>query len=488
MGPVSKLVIHQKYCQLEDEEDLNFLQILDAELSYLIPGAQYSNYFKSGRWDGRKRLLDNKLRCSYGLKSRVLDFYKSQNKQIEVVDQRPAKSAAQSVDIIPRLKELGITPYDYQLNVLQTIEDKKLDIGVIRVGTGGGKSLIAALMTAKLGRPTVIWVVGNDLLHQFHKFFNKVFKQKIGIIGDGLFDVENANISIVSVWTAGRAFGLKKNIFEDSEEESEIEFDSDKYQQIASYLKEIKVHIFDECQLCAAESLRNILNNINYEYLFGMSASPFRQGNEVIIEAALGKVIINLSASFLIENGFLTQPIIKFVKVPKYPIPLTKNYHSVYANYITENDVRNQLIVDSTVKIVELGYTTLVVFNTIRHGNILYQALKDKIPCALLSGKDNSEKREKVKQQLIDGKIKAIIASRIFDVGLDIPIISGMVLAAPSKSYIRCIQRIGRILRKHPDKKRCVVVDFADSAHYVKDHAKIRRSIYEMEPGFIIQK
>ncbi len=57
-------------------------------------------------------------------------------------------------------------PYPYQMEILDVID--KNDRGIIKVATGGGKSLIAALIAAKLGKKTIIYVIGKDLLYQFH--------------------------------------------------------------------------------------------------------------------------------------------------------------------------------------------------------------------------------------------------------------------------------------------------------------------------------
>ena len=80
-----------------------------------------------------------------------------------------------------------------------------------------------------------------------------------------------------------------------------------------------------------------------------------------------------------------------------------------------------------------------------------------------------------------DGYVQCVIASRIFDIGLNLPILSGLVLASAGRSTVRCLQRIGRVIRLYPGKKIAAVVDFADSAPYLSDHSERRREIYESE-------
>jgi len=68
--------------------------------------------------------------------------------------------------------------------------------------------------------------------------------------------------------------------------------------------------------------------------------------------------------------------------------------------------------------------------------------------------------------------------------GVDIPILSGLVLAGGGKSSIAITQSVGRCLRKYPGKTIAAVVDFYDNVRYLKKHSQIRYKIYKSEPGF----
>jgi hypothetical protein len=74
------------------------------------------------------------------------------------------------------------------------------------MATGSGKMATAALIIASFNKSTIFYVIGKDLLHQSHKMLSKVFDQKIGIVGDGLCDIQDINV--VSVWTLGHALGM----------------------------------------------------------------------------------------------------------------------------------------------------------------------------------------------------------------------------------------------------------------------------------------
>lgn len=474
--------ISAKFCSIEGEENMAFLQALDRELSFNIQGAEYSPAYKYGKWDGQEHLLSKQLIFPKGLIWRVKEFYDRFGEPYQIIDDRPEKSLSAKIDIYKILKKLGKVPFPYQEDIVATT--LKHDHGIIKSPTGSGKSLMAAMIVAQFGKKSIIFVIGRDLLYQTQGFFSQIFKQEIGFVGDGICKIHD--ITVASIWTCSQALGLKK-IKRDSEfeEGEEKNLDPQKYQDIREMLKNAKLVIFDECHMAACSSIQEIVKVLNVEYLYGLSASPIRDdGADLLIEGVLGKKIVDLSASTLIDQGYLVQPTIKFIKVPPYHEKLKKNYQTIYKNYVVQNDVRNSLVVTGAQRLVEQNYQTLVLFNNVAHGEILYEQLKQKIPCILLSGKDSSDTRKAAREKLESGKVSCILASRIYDIGVDIPSLSGLVLAGAGKSSVRALQRIGRVIRNHKSKTRAAIIDFLDSAAFLKDHALARRAIYSTEERF----
>jgi superfamily II DNA or RNA helicase len=486
---VTKLLIHPNYCAIREEPDVGFLWALDRELSFDVQGAKHTVayrgfYNKDGhfvKWDGKRRLLTENLHFPLGLLQRVQDFYHKDQREIEVQDCRPAKAVGNSLDILPKLKALGKEPYPYQWEAVEAV--KRQDHGIIRLATGGGKTVVAALMTAELGKSTIVYVIGKDLLYQIHNLFSSLFDQKIGLIGDGVCEIHDINVA--SIWTVGQALGLTKASLS-NENDDEATLDPQKYQDIRHMMSTAKVHIFDECHVAACQTIQSIAEHINPEHIYGMSASPWRDDNaDLLIECVLGKNIINISASTLIEQGFLVKPIIKFLSVPPMEGGGSKqHYQTIYKNYIVNNPVRNSYVIKGAEKLVEQGYQTLVLYNSVAHGELLYEQLAQKIPCILLSGKHNTEFRETAKKRLEKREVNCIIASKIFDIGVDLPSLSGLVVASSGKSSVRALQRVGRVIRRYPNKKQAAVLDFLDHAPYLKEHAIERRKIYSSEERF----
>jgi superfamily II DNA or RNA helicase len=332
-------------------------------------------------------------------------------------------------------------------------------------------------LVAKIGKKSIVYVVGKDLLHQIYNLFVSIFGADcVGRIGDGICDIRD--ITIATVWSIGAALGKPEKSDEDEPDEESI--DLSKREMILSFLKEVKLHIFDEAHQGSCNTIQSISKNIFPEYIYGFSATPHKGTEEdMLIRAVFGDICYNLSARRLIDEGYLIEPDIRFYALNKYP-KKKEQYQTVYSDYIVNNEQRNKLIIKANKSLIEQGFKPLTLFKTIKHGKILFDLAKD-LNLGLLSGVDSSKKRQKVQDLFLEGKINGIIASTIFDCGVDIPSLSGLILSSSGKSMIRCLQRTGRILRPSPNKQKCVVVDFIDDAPYLYDHSCKRRQILSTE-------
>lgn len=485
---MAKILRYDNSCQIINEDDSDFiLKVLDNELSFTIQGAEFSKAFKGYTnergeqitWDGKKHLLSGDLRFPVGLLDRVINIYTKHKKPLEIEDCRRNVSKSEPIDILEKLKLQGKTPRQYQLDAVDTAV--KYNRGIVRMATGAGKTLCMALLTARLGKSTIIYVIGKDLLYQIYDLFSSLFDEEIGFIGDGKCEIKRINI--VSVWSVGKVFGIK-DLTTDDDDSKEQEISKEKYRSIKEMLLNTQTHIIDECQMASCETIQTIAANTKAEYFYGFSASPWRDDNsDLLIEAVLGSRIVDIGAKKLIDAGFLVKPIIKFISVPPYNGKKSSHYKTIYKNYITVNKVRNEMITKATISLVNQGFKTLVLFENIAHGKILKEMICKHVRCELLSGKDSSDKRKNVCDKLQNGEIDCIIASKIFVAGVDLPILSGLVNAGGGKASVSTIQKIGRILRLYPGKKIAAVIDFADQVPYLREHSERRREIYETE-GF----
>lgn len=477
-----KILSNNKYAQIE-LADGSLLNKLNKLLSFKEPGVEFTPAFQRHGWNGIVYLMNKKYQFPLGLLGMVQEFLTENKVVFEIIDERPIVETNDPINISKRLDELRMNPRYYQIDAVKKAVENRA--GILKLPTGSGKSAIAAILTAALNKPTNIYVIGLDLLQQFHNLFSKIFDEEIGYIGNGICEVKRINI--ISLWTAAKALSpnKKKIKISDDDEEDKEKFNQDDTDKIKQAIKLAKVVIIDECHTGQTSSFQKIYSNSNHEYIYGLSGTPYKmEATDLLVKALLGNIIFNLPASELIEKGYLVKPVIKFLEVPKEFIE-NKTYTGIYKEYVVENSRRNRMIVSSAKKLVEGGYQTLVLFRQIAHGKKLLEMLhKEGVEVEMLSGNDKVEKREEIKEKLLSGELKCVLASGIYDIGVDISSLNALVLGSPNKSIVRALQRVGRVIRPFKGKEQVRVIDFWDNALYLKNHSKRRYKIYSGEKGF----
>lgn len=479
------IIVNNKTCRLDFIDNPEIISKVRSLLSYQQAGYEYTAAFKQHNWNGICCLLTSKYVFPSGLQSKVENFLKNENIKYQIQDNRKPIELIEEFDISNRLKDLNLIPRDYQINTVNALIKSNKAIG--RLATGAGKSCIIAMIAAKFNKQSIIFVNSLSLLKQFYDIFVNIFgEHNVGYIGNGECKISKFNI--VSIWTAASALGIKNNIIIDSELSEKETFQEQNKINILKLLKEAKLVIIDECHSARCATLQAIYKVLNFEKLYALSATPFSdEGMELVLTGMLGEQTVNVSAKELIDRKILVQPTIKFINVPSIPV-YGKDYHAVYNEFVVENEMRNAIIVNQAIKLIESGFKPLILFKNIAHGKILAELFKKKnIKFELVMGADDLERREEVKALFNENKIDAIIASSIFTVGIDIPKLSALINGSGNKGFILTIQKVGRILRSYPGKNKAIVIDFIDNCRYLKNHSRARYKIYASENGFIVE-
>lgn len=453
--------------------------------SFEVKGAEKSELYKKGRWDGRKKLF-NRQRGSFpmGLWSRIQEILRRNRVIWVTIDNRT--SIRSELDVV--LSE-AVDPRPYQDDAVR----KAILSGrsILQVATGGGKTVIASKLIATLKCNTLFMVHTKDLLYQAKKSFEEMLVgQEIGQIGDGVIDIKP--ITIATMQALSKHLGVKFEKGLDDADYNEKTTNTTKYAKaIDECVKGADMVIWDEVHRIACDMAMGVAEKIeNATYWVGLSASPWRDdGADIMIEACIGSIEYRLSASDLIDMGYLVPPIIRRVRVPS-SIPWemdNRTYDQIYRQEIVENGYRNRLILKYVSDFMGLDIPTLVLVTQIKHGNTLRRLIKDEFnPIDFLSGRDLSVIRNETIQQMRDGSRLGLIASTIADEGLDIKRLAGLIMAGGGKSSTRALQRVGRVLRPFDGKTHALVIDFADEAKYLRTHADKRKEIFQTEPRFQI--
>jgi len=464
-------------------------------LSFRVQNCEFSEKYNTidpethkRQWDGRiylVRQLKNCIRFSTGLLSKVRIIFDESGLDYAFTDSRTEYGKE-----IPLELADSFILRDYQIPAVD--KSVKVQRGIIKAATGSGKTAIAAGIMQKLGlKGTLFLAMSGDLVLQAKDEFARFLRVNgkppvIGQIGSGVCDIQD--ITVCTVQSLCTAFDIKYTKADDDDKTTnEISEEIlQKKEDIRNLIVDSRCIFFDEVQHAACDTVRDIMKKaLNARYRYGMSASPWRDdGADLFIDSHFGKSIVDISASYLIRKGYLVKPTIYFIKI-ETPDGTYSNYQTIYKNYIVNNAPRNKIMAELAKSHEAKGETVLILVQQINHGKMLEKMIEGSI---FISGNMPAKKRKIVLDEIRENKRKVVIATSLFDEGIDIKRLNCLIMGSSGKSSTRALQRIGRVLRPFDGKDHATIYDFMDTAKYLSSHARARKKIYKTEDEFEIKE
>ena len=253
------------------------------------------------------------------------------------------------------------------------------------------------------------------------------------------------------------------------------------------YFDDIDCVIGDEAHLFKSKSLTGIMTKLhNAKYRFGFTGTlDGSKTHKWVLEGLFGDYERVTKTDDLIKSGYLSNFRIKILLCKHAPQHF-ETYHDEM-EYIVGHKGRNNLI-KNLVK--DIKGNTLVLFNYIeKHGEPLYELINSNIDperkLFFVHGGTDVEDREEVRQ-ITETESNAIIVASYgtFSTGINIKRLHNIIFASPTKSRIRNLQSIGRVLRKGEGKEIATLYDIADDIggqNYTLRHLNERVTIYNEE-------
>ena len=483
MTTVTITKIDEAYVRLDC--DLGTLQEISDAFTFKVPGAEFMPAYKSRYWDGKIRLVNAMTRTVYaGLYSHIRRF--CEERDYEVVDgsdfSQSEFSAKEAVDFVKNLGLTeGIMPRDYQVKAfIHAVRNKRC---VLLSPTASGKSLIIYMLMRYYNVRTLIVVPTVSLVHQLAGDFKDY----------GYVDPSESGSGQERV---GSGSGGIHKVFSGQEKDTEAQVTITTWQSIyklkKDWFKDFDLVIGDEAHLFKAKSLNTIMTNLcDTRYRFGLTGTlDGTQTHKLVLEGLFGPVYKVITTSELMEQKHVSDLKIKCL-VLGYPDEDRKRVKDMSyqdeMDFIVSNTSRNRFVKNLAIS---LHGNTLILFQYVeKHGKILYDMLKDEDRRVFfVHGGVDGEEREQIRH-IVSSESDAIIVASYgtFSTGINIPSISNLIFASPSKSRIRNLQSIGRGLRKADGKDVATLYDIADDLtwkskkNHTINHFMERVKIYNEE-------
>ena len=229
------------------------------------------------------------------------------------------------------------------------------------------------------------------------------------------------------------------------------------------------------------------LHHTKYRYGFTGTLSG-SQTHEWVLEGLFGPSYKVTRTDELMRQGHLSQLDIQCLVLKHSPQKFETYQDEI--EYLITHKQRNNFIKNLTL---DLKGNTLLLFSRVEaHGQVLYDLINtnkdDDRKVFFIHGGVDAEERELVREITEKEENAIIVASYgTFSTGINIKRLHNIIFSSPSKSRIRNLQSIGRVLRKGTGKIKAVLYDISDDCtknskrNYTLNHFIERIKIYNEE-------
>ena len=451
-------------------------QELSDLFTFDVPGAKFMPQYRNKYWDGKIRLFSPATGEVYvGLVDKIASWARKSEYSLEFENNEFYGSPFEENEMISRegvreymTKISKYKPRDYQVDAVYDAlrYNRKLLISP----TASGKSLMIYSVVryfAEKNKKVLLVVPTTSLVEQMYKDFKDYgwnAKRYCHRIYSGK---EKTNENPVTITTWQSIYKLKKPFFQDFE-----------------------VAIGDEAHLFKSKSLVSIMTKMNdAKYRYGFTGTlDGSQTHKWVLEGLFGPSYKVTQTKELIDKGHLSKLQIR-VLILKHNDQKFETYEDEL-QYIIGHPKRNRFIRNLAL---DLKGNTLVLFSRVAtHGQILFDSINNSVhngrKVFYVHGGIEAQEREEVRT-ITENESNAIIVASYgtFSTGINIKNLHNVIFASPSKSRIRNLQSIGRVLRKGDKKSKAVLYDIADDIsfksrkNYTLNHLVERIKIYNEE-------
>ena len=466
--------VNEVYLKITTEPHVEY-ELRD-RFTFEVESKKFMPQYRSRHWNGEIHLYNMKTKRIYvGLLDKIIAFcetsgytYKFENNKFygppfEVNDFVSLGGVKDYMKSITHFE-----PRDYQIEAVY--DALKYNRKLLISPTASGKSFmiytIVRYHVAK-GNKILLVVPTTSLVEQMYKDFKDYGWDPENHCHRIYAGRERVNTNEVTITTWQSVYQLDRKFFED-----------------------YGVIIGDEAHLFKSKSLVGIMDKLHHaKYRYGFTGTlDGTQTHKWVLEGLFGPSYKVTGTKKLIDEGHLASLDIQCL-VLKYRPKKFDTYEDEIQHLIS-HEMRNKFITNLSC---DMKGNTLVLFSRVEsHGAILYEMINNKVSegrrVFFIHGGVGAEDREQVRLITESQKDAIIVASYgTFSTGINIKNLHNVIFASPSKSRIRNLQSIGRVLRKGKDKVSAKLYDIADDftinsrKNYTLNHFIERIKIYVSE-------
>jgi len=447
------------------EGDRHDLQQLSDYFTFEVPGAKFSPQYRNKFWDGKIRLANLKNYTIYaGLWEEICKFAKELDVQVEFEGNRfdfPGREQPVTDEMLDGFLKVvqpqGIKFRDYQIEAFKIAIRKQR--ALLLSPTASGKSLIA---------------------YSLCRWWEQVHDRKILIVVPTISLVTQLQGDFRQ-YSNGKYIphGITSGVDKDTDQRCIVSTWQSIHNMPSSWFAQFSSIIVDEVHHAQSKSIQKIMNK--------MLICPDRVGltgtlqdtktHELVLKGLFGPVSKVISTKELIDRSQVSDLEVRVLTLQykDEDCMLVSRYkYQDEIDFLVNHTRRNKIIARMAG---DLPGNTLVVFNRLAHGKQIFDLIETKKDKHYVAGETDKDVRETVRY-LTEVNETVIVASLgVFSTGINIRNLHNLIFAHPTKSKIKVLQSIGRVLRKSDNGKKATVFDIVDNLkHKARDNFALRHA------------
>lgn len=469
--------------------DPGTLMEISDHLTFFKDNYKFDPKYKARIWDGKIRLVNRMTRLVYaGLAQRIKKFCDERSYTFSFDDEFLYDNVSVK-EVEDFMKSLNLPDWleirDYQIDaIVKCLRSRRR---TLLSPTSSGKSFIIYVINEwyrrKLNTKSLIIVPTIGLVKQMQSDFESYgYTGTFNTSIDGLIKTNDHEFdTTITTWQS---------------------LDNGKKKLSKEWYNQYQVVFGDEAHGAKATTLINILSSmVNTPYRFGTTGTlDNSELNKTTIYGLFGAPYRTTTTRELIDEGHAADIKIKCI-VLKYSDAERKEFHKSITDkktklqrkrsyqeevdYLVGHTRRTEFIRNLALS---LKGNKLVFFRLTDHGEALYNSLKDHSNVFYIDGSVKGNERELIRKAMEEEEDATLVASMgTTSTGVSINRLHHMIAASPSKSKIKVLQSIGRMLRQHGEKTHAVLYDIVDDLshgklkNFVLQHFEERAKIYDSE-------
>jgi superfamily II DNA or RNA helicase len=351
-------------------------------------------------------------------------------------------------------------PFPHQQEALQTWWNQN-GRGVVVLPTGTGKTFVALLAIAHVGRPTLVITPTIPLMNQWFSELLSSFGSPVGLLGGGYYDFQPLTVTT---------------------------YDS-AYIHLERWGNRFGLIVFDECHHLPSASYQFAAIGAIAPYRLGLTATPERaDGKEAILPELIGPIVYRREIKQL-AGDFLAEYRVIRLEVELSPAEMERyqETRAIYRQFVQDNGIsmgsptgwrkflqltcrladgraafqayreQKRLAIAAPAKIELLddllrrhALDRVIIFT---YDNASVYQIARRFLAPAITHQTKARERQQILARFQAGEYNVVVSSQVLNEGVDVPAANVGIILSGTGSVREHVQRLGRLLRKSGDKQ-----------------------------------